>query len=223
MKKAVIVVLILLLCHVAFAHSGGTDSKGGHTDRSTGEYHYHHGYSAHQHENGVCPYDNDDKTTSSGSSTRSSSGSTATTSFMHSDLKRGDRGEYVKNLQNRLNMNGYSCGTADGVFGSKTENALKAYQKDHGLQALGVANYVTLARLFPENIPATPTPVPTATPRPTPTPPSRLEVLMDSASVAFGSYAAGFIAVNIGFVLCILVLWWLLKNIWLLLISRFMD
>lgn len=25
----------------AFAHSGRTDSNGGHTDHSTGEYHYH--------------------------------------------------------------------------------------------------------------------------------------------------------------------------------------
>ena len=41
------------------AHSGGTDSNGGHYDRSTGEYHYHHGYPAHQHINGVCPYEDD--------------------------------------------------------------------------------------------------------------------------------------------------------------------
>ncbi|MCP4258683.1 MAG: YHYH domain-containing protein [Planctomycetes bacterium] len=26
-----------------YAHSGGTDSRGGHYNRSTGEYHYHHG------------------------------------------------------------------------------------------------------------------------------------------------------------------------------------
>lgn len=31
------------------AHSGKTDSHGGHYDRSTGEYHYHHGYPAHDH------------------------------------------------------------------------------------------------------------------------------------------------------------------------------
>lgn len=37
-------------------HSGGTDGNGGHYDHSTGEYHYHHGYPAHQHPNGECPY-----------------------------------------------------------------------------------------------------------------------------------------------------------------------
>ena len=47
----------------AFAHSGRTDSDGGHTDHSTGEYHWHHGYPAHQHEDRdgdgypeYCPY-----------------------------------------------------------------------------------------------------------------------------------------------------------------------
>lgn len=47
---------------VAFAHSGSLDSKGGHYNHSTGEYHYHHGYSAHEHTNGVCPFNFDDRT-----------------------------------------------------------------------------------------------------------------------------------------------------------------
>lgn len=51
-----IVVIILGSCVAVFAHPGKTDSDGGHFDRSTGEYHYHHGYPAHQHENGTCPY-----------------------------------------------------------------------------------------------------------------------------------------------------------------------
>ena len=51
---------ILLLSLPAYAHSGKTDGAGGHYDRFSGEYHYHHGYSAHQHPNGVCPYDYDE-------------------------------------------------------------------------------------------------------------------------------------------------------------------
>lgn len=61
--------LIGLLSPVASAHSGRTDSRGGHYNRSTGEYHYHHGYPAHQHVNGICPYDFDDKTAHSSGST----------------------------------------------------------------------------------------------------------------------------------------------------------
>lgn len=62
--------LSLCVCSV-LAHSGKTDGKGGHYDNTNGEYHYHHGYPAHQHTDGVCPYDFDDKTNhdSSGSST----------------------------------------------------------------------------------------------------------------------------------------------------------
>ena len=57
--------LIILLCTqvTTFAHSGRTDSDGGHTNHSTGEYHWHHGYPAHQHEDRdgdgyleFCPY-----------------------------------------------------------------------------------------------------------------------------------------------------------------------
>lgn len=55
-------IIIGLLSTIAYAHSGKTDEYGGHYDNSTGEYHYHHGYPAHQHTNGICPYDFDDKT-----------------------------------------------------------------------------------------------------------------------------------------------------------------
>lgn len=42
-------------------HSGRTDKNGGHTDHSTGEYHYHHGEPAHTHSpnnepDDWCPY-----------------------------------------------------------------------------------------------------------------------------------------------------------------------
>ncbi len=73
MRKFVPLFLLLLLCFpaVSAAHPGRTDADGGHYDRSTGEYHYHHGYPAHQHTDGICPYDYDDQT---GSNSGSSSG-----------------------------------------------------------------------------------------------------------------------------------------------------
>lgn len=81
---AFLLAFLLLLSPTVLAHSGKTDANGGHYDRSTGEYHYHHGYPAHQHYDmdgdGVadCPYDFDDQTdhsSRSGSSSRSDSGS----------------------------------------------------------------------------------------------------------------------------------------------------
>lgn len=58
----VLVALLNLFLCVASAHSGRTDANGGHYNRSTGEYHYHHGYPEHQHENGICPYSFEDRT-----------------------------------------------------------------------------------------------------------------------------------------------------------------
>ena len=49
MKKKIVVILIILilvLSIVSFAHSGRTDSNGGHYDWSTGEYRYHNGGSS---------------------------------------------------------------------------------------------------------------------------------------------------------------------------------
>lgn len=61
-KFFLILVLPLLLTSIASAHGGRTDANGGHYNHATGEYHYHHGYPAHQHVNGICPYDFDDQT-----------------------------------------------------------------------------------------------------------------------------------------------------------------
>ena len=41
MKKVVFILLGLGFLAVLFAHSGGTDSAGCHTNHKTGEYHYH--------------------------------------------------------------------------------------------------------------------------------------------------------------------------------------
>ena len=83
------VLTFLILLPAANAHSGRTDSQGGHYNHSTGEYHFHHGHSAHQHPNGTCQYDpsgrtdwpisplspmtESDRSVSSGSSGKSSS------------------------------------------------------------------------------------------------------------------------------------------------------
>ena len=54
-------------------------------------------------------------------------------------LRRGDTGDAVKALQDKLNGAGYDCGTADGVFGGKTEAAVSAVEAAHGHTADGVA------------------------------------------------------------------------------------
>lgn len=58
-------ILLFLLCLAstsAYAHPGQTDEYGGHYDYSFGDYHYHHGFPAHYHKDGYCPYNFVDNT-----------------------------------------------------------------------------------------------------------------------------------------------------------------
>ena len=52
-------------------------------------------------------------------------------------LQRGDRGDEVLALQERLSEMGYVVGSMDGVFGDMTEQAVKALQNDKKLEADG--------------------------------------------------------------------------------------
>lgn len=72
----VALVALILLSVTAQAHSGKTDSKGGHHVSSTGEYHYHHGYPAHDHDNGICPYESSSKNTTTKSTPKPTSAPT---------------------------------------------------------------------------------------------------------------------------------------------------
>lgn len=62
-------------------------------------------------------------------------------------LKKGDRNDYVRHWQMFLNLNGYSCGNADGIFGPKTEAAVKKWQKNHNLVTDGIIGPKTWASL----------------------------------------------------------------------------
>jgi N-acetylmuramoyl-L-alanine amidase len=52
-------------------------------------------------------------------------------------------------VQERLIALGYKPGPADGVDGPKTREAVKAFQRDKGVTADGIAGLVTLALMFP--------------------------------------------------------------------------
>ncbi|MBO7450993.1 MAG: peptidoglycan-binding protein [Clostridiales bacterium] len=60
-------------------------------------------------------------------------------------LKRGNKGNYVKELQTALSNRGYDLGSygIDGDFGKATEAAVKAFQKDNGLTADGIVGEKT--------------------------------------------------------------------------------
>jgi hypothetical protein len=89
-------------------------------------------------------------------------------------LRRGSRGGAVGDLQARLNMwlmaqgaqSGLGKLAVDGVFGSRTQDVVRAYQQAQGLRADGVVGSQTWARLLQSR----PSPLPRP-PLPTPQPP----------------------------------------------------
>ena len=86
-------------------------------------------------------------------------------------LKNGDKGDDVKLLQTRLKDLGYYKSKVDGKMGKGTVNALKEFQKAHGLKDDGLAGQATYAVLFTDNAlkkGTTPTPMPTTIPTPAP-------------------------------------------------------
>lgn len=62
-------------------------------------------------------------------------------------LKVGSRGTQVKYLQMNLNALGFNAGTADGVYGNGTKNAVIRFQRKYGLTADGIAGYNTITKL----------------------------------------------------------------------------
>ncbi|MGI8316699.1 peptidoglycan-binding protein [Halobacillus mangrovi] len=73
-------------------------------------------------------------------------------------LKRGDRGEEVKNLQRQLSELGYSLGGygVDGSFGKITDSAVRAFQKNAGIKVDGIAGPITRKKLDESVYPGTP-------------------------------------------------------------------
>ena len=61
--------------------------------------------------------------------------------------KKGSGGEVVSQIQTRLKNWGYYDGAVDGVYGSRTEAAVRWFQEKNGLSADGQAGDQTLAAL----------------------------------------------------------------------------
>lgn len=73
--------------------------------------------------------------------------SSVSSSNSSSILSIGSKGEDVKTLQENLNKLGYDCGTVDGDFGTKTDNAVRKFQKDKGLVVDGQVGNATKTKI----------------------------------------------------------------------------
>lgn len=63
------------------------------------------------------------------------------------EIKQGMRGDGVMDVQRSLAHIGYEIGEIDGIFGSQTLQAVKAFQSMHKLPETGIVDDVTLAAL----------------------------------------------------------------------------
>ena len=61
--------------------------------------------------------------------------------------KIGSRSQEVTEIQKVLKAKGYYKGNVDGIFGTKTKNAVIAFQRDNGLSQDGIVGKATLAAL----------------------------------------------------------------------------
>jgi hypothetical protein len=62
-------------------------------------------------------------------------------------LRIGDQGEHVRNLQRRLTSLGFRVDPIDGILGSKTVNAVKAFQHSRRMNADGIVGPETMRQL----------------------------------------------------------------------------
>lgn len=70
-----------------------------------------------------------------------------TISTVFATSRIGSTGQEVTNIQSRLKNWGYYTGSVDGVYGQKTADAVKAFQRKNGLTADGIAGPATLAKI----------------------------------------------------------------------------
>ena len=92
---------------------------------------------------------------------------TPTPSPTPSMLSKGDKGDAVRALQQRLKDLGYYNGNVDGDFGGGTQEAVRLFQSQNGLDVDGVSGGATLAAVFASDAPTvsvTPTPDPASLP-----------------------------------------------------------
>ena len=61
--------------------------------------------------------------------------------------KQGNTGSTVRTIQQKLKNWGYYKGSVDGIFGSKTKEAVKYFQRKNGLTVDGIVGNKTLAAL----------------------------------------------------------------------------
>ena len=67
---------------------------------------------------------------------------------LYDTLEEGDRGTNVRKMQQRLRDKQYLADAADGIFGARTEEAVRLYQAQNGFEETGAADEPMLMHLY---------------------------------------------------------------------------
>mgnify|MGYP004599282761 FL=1 len=163
-EKKIITILLIILSIIligvnAYAHSGRTDSSGGHKDNNNksglGSYHYHcGGHPAHLHTNGICPYSSSSSasrsSTSSSSSSSTKTTSTVPTAIAVIDIKIN---ENVTNMEEGENKKLTTTITPDNA----TDKNITWKSSDESIATVSTTGEVTAKKYGTVDITATST------------------------------------------------------------------
>ena len=163
-KKKIISILLIILSIISigvnvYAHSGRTDSSGGHKDNNNksglGSYHYHcGGHPAHLHTNGVCPYSSSSSASKSSTSSSSASSakttSTVPTTIAVTDIKIN---ENVTNMEEGENKKLTTIITPDNA----TDKNITWKSSDESIATVSTTGEVTAKKYGTVDITATST------------------------------------------------------------------
>ena len=97
-------------------------------------------------------------------------GSKAPEFDLYKSRKKGNTGERVRMMQERLITLKYALDKVDGIYGTKTAEAVSAFQQRAGIKVTGEATRETMQILYGSTAPANPTPTPAPTAAPTASP-----------------------------------------------------
>lgn len=134
-----ITVLSAALTSTAFAHSGGLDAYGCHTNRKTGDYHCHRSPAPSRPQQLIPPTEAKPNSSSSNAKTVPVVANTGSTPVSERQL--------VVAIQLLLNTLGYYPGKADGSVGPATREAIAKFQRDQKLMPTGIISGDLLVQL----------------------------------------------------------------------------
>lgn len=141
--KKTLLLCLLLIPSLVFAHGGRTDKYGCHNDRKNGGYHCHN--------SGTVPQSQNLRTPNNSTNTNSAKPQSLTTQPASSAVRDANHAEYkklVSEIQTALNKLGYNAGNPDGVLGKQTIKAIQHFQVDNEMVVDGKPGYLLLEVLL---------------------------------------------------------------------------